>query len=143
MKKRLPTLALALPLLLTSCGAADFESPEQKQAAFDRYLCKEGVESEIIYGYSYATKVIGDSDSYSEEDRSAAFDIMLVDSDVVKNEWEFHKKDPSFKPMTSERLDPLEDGECQGWTWEQYREERASEIEGFTYADAEEAGVLE
>lgn len=141
MKKYLGIAVACTAMFLGSCGKADFESSAQKQEIFDQYLCKDGVESGVIHGNMYAMEYYTNK-SASKEDRQAAADIMLADPDTVKNTWEFYKKDPSSTPMASERLDPLEDGICEGWTWEKYKADHADEIEQFTYEMAVEAGLI-
>lgn len=132
---------IALPLLLVGCGASDFESFAQKETAFEEALCQTSIESGTLYGPRYAMRAIGDVRS-SDEDMRAAMDIIYTDQAKAKRSWEVWLKNPDYEPIASERLDPLEDGVCQGWLWEQHLAERAGDIDDFTYQDAVDAGVL-
>lgn len=141
-------LATLAALTLAGCVPSDFASDEEKREAFSKYTCKEQVELNAPPGYMYASETIAEAKknpgSVSDDDLSAAFDVMTVKSNVVKSEWQHHKEDPMFKPAASERVDPLEDGECQGWTWEkELAKSTERDYDDFTYKMAVDSGVIQ
>lgn len=140
MAKKLALPFLGAAILLASCGEADFTDETQKQQAFGNYICARDADSGVDWSTHVAAGVIADN-AASKADKAIALDLMIRTDEAYEAQVEMARYGREM-PI-SPRLDPADDGQCNGWVWEKHiLSEFDKEYDDFNYEIAGESGSL-
>lgn len=121
--KKLAALILTIPLALTACGAAEW-SDEEKLMAWDKQQCRDLSRLDGNQVARSASIDLITETSLSRADQTEAMDTIdrLTRSDTA-----------------GDVIDPDGDLTCEGWVWENHRNNAIPE--DFTQEVAEERGL--
>lgn len=135
MKKRILTIALMIPLILTSCTAGredGFSSEAEKNLVWDVYKCSNyGEVSARSERMGILIDILGDNIPMDEIDEAERWERRLERVETVGRAMEY--KD----------IEGVTDM-CSGWLWERQTEKKSymDGYEEFTAQDALDAGVI-